>query len=111
MSKKDFSNLNGGFVANAISTATAAEGTRKPRKTYTEEQSAEYLASMKTTGHKGVKLPRYNVAFAPAIYEYIATMSRVSGMNITEFVNDVLRQHLESHKDIYKKAQEFRKSL
>lgn len=111
MSKKDFSNLNGGFVANAISTATAAEGTRKPRKTYTEEQKREFLNNMETTGHKDVKLPRYNMAFNPDIYDYITTMSRVSGMNRTQFVNDVLRQHLESHKDIYKKAQEFRKSL
>ena len=66
---------------------------------------------MKTSGHKGVKLPRINLAFAPDVYEYIQIMSRVRGDNLTAFVNLALRQHMKEHGDLYEKAKEFRDAL
>ena len=38
-------------------------------------------------------------------------MSRVTGMNMTEFINKVLEEHMEEHKDLYNKALEFREQL
>lgn len=64
-----------------------------------------------TAGRKGAKLPRMNIAFAPEIYDYIQTMSRVRGETLTDFVNHVLRQSMDDYADIYKKAQEFRNSF
>lgn len=115
--KKDFSQVNTNPVYSAIAEATAAPETqetpkkRKTRKTYTEQEKHEFMQSMNTSGRKGVKLPRINLAFAPDLYEYAQTMSRVSGLNLTQFVNEALRQHMEEHKDTYKKAIEFRNSL
>lgn len=84
---------------------------QKERKTYTDAEAAEFLQNMKTTGRKGVKLPRINLAFAPDLYEYAQTMARAAGISYTEFVNSVLRQHMNEHADTFKKAIEFRKSL
>lgn len=110
---KDFSNVNTDRVYNTIAEATTQETQkkRKSRKTYNAQETAEILQSGNTAGHKGVKLPRINMAFAPDLYEYIQTMSRVSGQSMTDFVNAALRQHMDEHGDLYKKALEFRKLL
>lgn len=121
MAKKDFSNVNTGAVYNAIAAATAepepaqetqeAAPARKSRKTYTEQEAQEALRALKTSGKKGLKLPRINLAFTPDNYEYIQIMSRVRGESMTEFVNIALRQHMEEHRDLYERAIEFRNSL
>lgn len=117
MAKKDFSKVNTGRVYDAIAAATAeqepqeAQETRKERKTYTEEEAAEFLRTGRTSGRKGVKLPRINLAFLPDVYEYIQIMSRVRGESMTDFVNIALRQHMEEHHELYDKAIEFRNSL
>lgn len=122
---KDFSQLNTGRVYNAIAEATAepeqeAQDTqeidevkteRKPRRTYTEQEAFEIMQTMKTSGRKGLKLPRINLAFVPTVYNYVQIMSRVRGETMTEFVNLALQQHMEEHRDLYEKAIEFRNSL
>lgn len=125
MAKKDFSKMNTGRVYDTIAAATAepeqeaAEVTqkqetapkRKPRKTYNAQEAAEIMQTMKTSGRKGLKLPRINLAFSPENYEYIQIMSRVRGESMTDFVNIALRQHMDEHRDLYEKAIEFRNSL
>lgn len=122
MAKKDFSNISTGRVYSTIEEATSepeataqemaeVEEKQKKRKTYTAQEAAEFMQNFKTSGRKGIKLPRINLAFAPDLYEYIQTMSRVRGENLTEFVNNILREHMEEHNDIYQKAIEFKNSL
>lgn len=128
MAKKDFSQINTNRVYGTIAEATAepeqeatgvmpeaetqeAAGERKPRRTYSEQEAAEIMQSLRTSGRKGIKLPRINLAFSPEVHEYITIMSRVRGENLTQFVNMVLKQHMEEHLDIYQKALEFRNSL
>lgn len=128
MAKKDFSKINTGRVYGAIAEATAepeqeaAEvmqeaaaqeeaAERKARRTYTEQEAAEIMQTLQTSGRKGIKLPRINLAFTPELHDYIVTMSRARGENLTQFVNHVLKQHMDEHRDIYEKAIEFRKSL
>ncbi len=106
MAKKDFTQVN-----NVIAQATVEQGKRKPRKEYTEQEAAEIAETMQTTGKKGVKLPRINLAFSPSNYQYIEIMSRVRGENLTQFVNKIIAEHKEQHGDIYEKAQEFINSL
>lgn len=106
MVQKDFMQ-----VRDAIAEATAVQGTRKPRKEYAGEEAREIAETLQTTGKKGVKLPRINLAFSPANYEYINTMARVRGENLTQFVNKIIAEHKEQHRDVYDKAIEFRKSL
>lgn len=111
MATKDFSKVGTGRVYDTITAATAEEKTRKERKTYTEEEARELMIKMNTTGRKGVKMPRINLAIAPDVYEYIQTMSRVRGQNMTVFVNLALREHMAAHNDIYEQALEFRRML
>lgn len=124
MAKKDFSQLDTGRVYDAIAEATAETAEpaavqdaqeikeeRKPRRTYTEEEKKQLIEEMKTAGRKGVKLPRINLAFSGSNYEYVQIMSRVCGMNLTEFVNKALREHKQDHHDLYERALEFRREL
>lgn len=121
MAKKDFSKVSTGNVYGMIAEATAdaqevqqtapAQDEPHTRKTYTEAEAAEFMANLKTTGRKGVKLPRINMAFTPELFDYIKTMSRVSGITQTEFVNNVLAQYKAEHYEQYEKALEFRQSL
>ena len=122
MGEKDFSGIDAGRMYNAIHEATAEPAQEaqevqetkrqyKPRREYTEQEKQEYMQQGKTTGRKGLKMPRINLAFAPDIYEYIQIMSRVTGQSMTDYVNTILRQYMEEHQDIYKRAIEFRNSL
>ena len=114
MAKKDFSNVAAGKgkVKSTIETATQ-ENTdkRKTRKTYTAQETAEFLQERKTAGRKGAKLPRLNCAFSPDLYDYIKTMAHASGLSYTDFINLVLEQHRDSHQAQYKQAVAFRNSL
>ena len=123
--KKDFSGINTSPVYATISEATtpaedlkapmleepAAGKTRKDRKTYTDQEKIDMMLVMQTSGRKGVKLPRINLAFSPDNYEFIKTMAQVRGQSMTDFVNDVLRKCKEENMEIYAKAIEFRNSL
>ena len=123
-SKKDFGQIGAGRVYSTIAEATAepeqaqevleapaAQPARKERRTYTPEEIQAFKDELRTAGRKGAKLPRMNIAFAPEIYDYIQTMSRVRGETLTDFVNHVLRQSMDDYADIYKRAQEFRNSF
>lgn len=133
--KKDFTGMQAAAVFDAIAAATAEPETheaaemqetldtqevtekqetqrkRKERKTYTEQEARAFMNDMQSTGRKGLHLPRINLAFTPDVYDYIRTMSRAAGMNLTEFTNMIIQQHMEEHRDLYKKAIEFRNSL
>lgn len=122
MAKKDFSGINTGRVYAQLEQVTAdnpePQAETKPghkkykdRRTYTDEEAQEAMLSMSTSGKKGVKLPRINMAFAPDVYDYCKTMSQVRGEPLTKFVNYVLRQSMNEHMDVYEKALEFRNSL
>lgn len=88
-----------------------AQKAEHARKTYSEEEKQEFLAAMKTAGRKGCRLPRINMAFAPELYDYVKTMSKVSGLTLTEFVNTVIKQYMDTHREQYDKALEFRNNL
>lgn len=117
--KKDFTGIAAGKVKDTIAEATAdpaqeapkAQEKRKARKTYTAQEAAEFSNSLKTTGRKGVHLPRINLAFSPEIYDYVRTMSRASGLTYTEFIDKILRDHKEAHADTYQNIVDIRNSL
>ena len=118
MAKKDFTAANKAFDALAEAVQLpgqleidAAGNIRKDRKTYQQDEAAAFTAQGKTSGRKGLKLPRINVAFAPDLYEYVRTMARVRGETLTDFVNDVLRQSMTENAEIYAKAIEFKNSI
>ena len=120
---KDFSNANMDRVYGTIADATAepeeqqaqevqqeqdTQNTRKPRKTYTDEEKAQFMAEGKTKGRKDCKAIRINMAFAPAVHEYIKTMARVRGESITDFTNKVFEQHMKENAEVYERAKAFK---
>lgn len=115
--KKDFSNIAAGKVHDTIAKATAepdaqeeqkTQGKRKARKTYNEQEAAEFIQAGKTAGRKGLKLQRINLAFQPDVYEYVKTMGNVTGTSATYFINDVLKKHMDENADMYAEALKFR---
>ena len=112
MAKKDFTTANKAFDALANAVQIPEEpAARKDRKTYSDEEAAELLAQYKTSGRKGLQLPRINVAFNPDLYAFIRTMARATGQSYTDFINEVMQQYMDTHQELYQKALELRKSL
>ena len=112
MAKKDFSQVETNRVYNTISELTQEpQELRKPRKSYTAQEALKYMNSLKTSGRKGVALPRINLAFTMDNYDYVQIMSRVSGISMTEFINMCLTQHREAHGEVYEQARAFRAAI
>ena len=112
--KKDFSEVKTNAVYQDIAEQTAKtedEPQRKDRKTYTEAEAETFKETLKTAGHKGVSLPRINLAFTPANYDYVKTMAKISGLTMTEFINKIMDEHREAHGELYKQAVEIRNKL
>ena len=49
-----------------------------------------------TQGKKGEKLKRINMGFSDSVHDYIRTECKYRGMNITEFVNMIIEQYMNS---------------
>lgn len=123
MTRKDFTQASTKRVYDAITEATqetpetpeAPEAQEEPkpkrkykdRKEYTPEEAAAFLDSFQSAGRKGLKLPRINLAFEPANYQYVKTMSRVRGESITTFINWLIKTHMDQNKDLYTEARQF----
>lgn len=108
MAKKDFTEVNTGRVYSAIEEATKPQ---KGRRSYSAEEKLEALETMQTSGKKGVRLPRINVAFSLSNFEYVHTMARVRGESLTKFINHLIEEHRKQNADVYEKAIEFRKQM
>lgn len=80
-------------------------------KIYTEEEKQAYLKQGKSSGRRGIKLPRINVAFTLDNYEYVQIMARATGQTMTAFINQVLDQHRAAHADTLERMQQFREEL
>lgn len=103
-------------VQEAVEIAQEAAAQEKPKKykerrTYTEEEKAKLREELKTAGRKDAGLPRINMAFTPKAHDYVVTMSRARGETLSQFLNLLILQHMEEHKNLYEQALEFRKRL
>lgn len=111
--KKDFSSLgNESGVYSKIAEATT-EG-RRPRRTYTEEETAAAIAAMNTQGKKGMKYPkelRMNMAFSPEVSDFIRTMSKIEGLKMTAFTNKCLTEYINEHRETYEKVLKLREEF
>ncbi|MBO4693681.1 MAG: hypothetical protein J5659_04760 [Clostridia bacterium] len=117
MAKKDFSKVNTTPVYAAIEEATTEIGPMpetvryKARRICTPEEALNAMENLHTTGLKGVKLPRINLAFTPSNYEFVQTMSRVRGETMTEFVNFIMSKAREEHAATFQQALAFRNAM
>ena len=54
----------------------------------------------------GDKPVRINMVFQRSIYDYISVACGIEGKSMTQFVNDVLEQHRQDHREEYLKKAE-----
>lgn len=62
-------------------------------------QQSEPLRPIRTQGRRGKKKPRINMAFEPEIYAYIQSQSELEDMSMTQWVNEVVYQHMKNQKN------------
>jgi len=116
-SKINTENIYSSTIAEAVQDeheaqeAQEAPKKRKERVTYNAQEAADFMQDMRTTGRKGLHLPRINVAFSPDVYDYVRTMSKAAGLTYTEFINKIIIDHKKTHEDIYQRAIDIRNSL
>ena len=48
------------------------------------------------------------MAFTPDNHEFIKIMSTITGQNMTEFTNTIIKQYREEHPEIYEQAKALR---
>lgn len=94
---KNFDDLNlnfeestGAQVFNAMEQAAGQSGQQGEAS---PQEKLKRANLMKTQGRKGCRAKRINLAFSPNNYEYIAVMSRVNGVTMTRFINDIIDAH------------------
>ena len=117
--KKDFSTVDTGRVYSAIEQSLAepaqetqqAQEAQQTQEKYTAQEIRAFQEAGKTKGRKGVKMVRVNMAFTPTVHDYIRIMASVRGETITEFTNQVFLKSMAENAELYKQAQEFRKSF
>lgn len=105
-SKKDFGAMKTGRVYGAIEQATSTKG---KQKTAAPEEKAEREATGATQGRKGCKKPgkRLNLLLSPENHEFIDIMSRATGRNMTEMINDIITAYRDEHPEFMEKAAGF----
>lgn len=126
MSKKNFKNSNPALAyitdnknqekkkeqANApldttnSSDAHDAQGTHSTQHTQTAQDEPSAPHTQKTQGRKGQKRQRINMAFDDDNIEYLRLMSRVEGISMTQYVNNLLDQDRVVNADKIKKMEE-----
>ena len=98
-------------VGAEAETAVTKIPRRSRNEEYTDEEKQFACDNGMTQGRKGVEMPRINMAFYPDVHEYITIYSQVCGMSMTEFVNNVLRKSLETNRENYERAKDFRAGI
>ncbi|PKM60719.1 MAG: hypothetical protein CVU99_06760 [Firmicutes bacterium HGW-Firmicutes-4] len=59
-----------------------------------------------TQGRKGQKLPRINMAFSEVNLEYLQLMSRIQGVSMTAYVNNLIESDREKNTAVIERAKE-----
>lgn len=108
MAKKDFKNLNA--VSKFISTQIDEDSTNDTydrHEKHEEQHMQNNNDALDAHAKKGRrKLPRINMAFYGENYEYLNYISRLSGKNITEYVNSLVDKDREINQDKIDRAKE-----
>ena len=80
-------------VEDAVERAVSGTGTQAAAS---PEEKARREAQGKTQGRKGCKAARINMAFWADNYEYIQVMSKAKGLSLTDFVNTLIQERMQT---------------
>lgn len=111
--KKDLAEMQIDPTAAQIAAATASDDLeevqqpkeRKDRREYDEAEAAFFRSLATTSGRKGVKMRRINMAFTDENYLFVKTGARCYGRTMTQFVNDILTRFVEEHPEVKERSQ------
>lgn len=104
--KKDFSQIGRNAALDSQIEQAAEERTPGQQGTATIEEQKERIDAGRTMGRKGCKMPRINMAFTGSNYDFLKTMSRLKGVPLSTYVNNIITQYREEHPGLYEKALE-----
>ncbi len=76
----------------------------RQHKTPGDEEREQRMEDMETRGVKGCKLPRINTAFSSSNYDFIKTMSRINGVPMTQYVNQIIEEYRKDNGEYYEAA-------
>ena len=103
--KKDFSEFQTENVYSDVEKATTRKKGQQGTANKAEQEAR--AEALQTSGRKGCKAVRINMAFTPSNHEFIKVMSRASGRTLTEFTNLVIAAYQREHPEIMEKARAF----
>ena len=105
---KDFGKMNLGNLGKVHDTLQQATHDKGMQTTASAEEATERAQQLRTQGRKGCKAIRIHMAFTPDNHEFIKIMSTITGQNMTEFTNAIIKQYREEHPEIYEQAKALR---
>lgn len=109
MSKKNaLESIEHSRIYEDLSKAQKPKGKQAPAS---PAEMEERKAALKTQGKKGCKAVRINMAFTPDNHDFIKTMSKLTGQNMTEFTNFVIERYRTEHPELYTEAVKLRDKL
>lgn len=87
---------------NRVSEAIEKSGQKKQQQsTATPEEIRARQSALKTQGRKGCKGPRINMQFTPENHQFVKTMSKVRGIPMSKFLDEIITEYRENHADQY----------
>lgn len=88
---KSFKNINpvNKFISTA-ETEEVQETQMTQEEQHTHSTQDTQITQQTQTNKKGQKLPRINMAFTNEHLEYLRVISRLEGISITQYVNDLI---------------------
>lgn len=108
MAKKDFTKVSAvGKFINTHRTEDSTQATQDKHEPHEDQHMQNNNETHDAHAKKGrKKLPRINMAFYGENYDYLTYISRLSGKNITEYVNSLVDKDREINQDKIDKAKE-----
>lgn len=121
MSKKSFKNDNPALafitpkeqIKGQLKLDKEGNPIEAPTEQDTQEVQQDTNTQQKhpTQGKKGKKLPRINMAFSNDNLEYLQLISRIEGVSMTQYVNNLLEADRGAKADIIEKAKTILKGV
>ena len=96
--KKDFS----ATFKQLTQTVQEPQQVQEVQNTPTEQEIKKAQAEQQTQGKKGYKMHRINMAFTPDNIDFIRAISKLKGVTMTQYINELLDLEREKHTDLLK---------
>ena len=97
--KKDFKDAAKRFISNAEQDTPDTHDTPSAQETQITHDTPDTQRTHDTQGNRKQKHPRINMAFYGKNLEYLELVSRIEGVSITQYVNDLISKDEEHNRE------------